>query len=209
MHLHELRVGTLAHCESSNVFQKCEILTSHFLHFGVVCKSPYVMARNMFQEDDNLWEVSTIDITQPANTWTFSKNSLYIGSDRYKLSKRDQYRTTFELGMFDLHFNYLRLKYEEQSCAYNHNFSYHSYLRSAIEDHVRQSKPGSDIICPPILTPWLWRTLFGYLHNRKSRKVFWDTWCELPQSGRPLPDYPPLSCASLVDFRINIYFTKH
>jgi hypothetical protein len=106
---------------------------------------------NDFAKDQEFWDELTAPVDS-YSTWSFSSNMFYIGSSGFALSDDDNYRASFELGLFDVHYTYWRSRAQN-----THSYFYHTRLRSAVEAYFN-NQTGRSFICPPILQPWLWRT---------------------------------------------------
>jgi hypothetical protein len=130
---------------------------------------------SLFESDEILWVQSHSPIDEPISTWWFETDVFYFANTKSTLSREDGDRTVFELAMFDIHFTYWksRREYVEGKLQYNHNFNYHSRLRSAVEHHFKQTENDA-LTSPPILTPWLWRTFSLRTHTQTGRKSFME-----------------------------------
>jgi hypothetical protein len=121
---------------------------------------------NISTEDEQLWEQSHTAIQHEIKEWSFSSNYFIIGDNRYHII---DYLTLLVLGLFDIHFTYWMSMTSQLN--YSHNYFYHTRLRSAVENHFKDSV-GDSLSLPPILLPWLWRTFCLCPHTPMGRQMF-------------------------------------
>lgn len=157
---------------------------------------------DLFSEDDELWAQSVLQIDEPIQLWSFSSNTFYIGKMGLKTSEFEDSRTAFELGLFDVHFTYWLARFEREK-GYCRNYNYHARLRSKIETHFLRSNSAQ--LSPPILTPWLWRSLVMCPHTKAGR----DQFKPMLTAGRWSFDTPPCSSCTFWLVLLSLTFAKH
>jgi hypothetical protein len=123
----------------------------------------------VFCTDDSLWNESKTLHPRPFIQWNFGYNSFWIGDTCCNLHPNGL--TAFELALFDVHFLYWCSRVDDGQHQYTHNYNYHTRLRSSLEDHFLQTKR-NELLCPEVLTPWLWRTFCGCPHTPEGREMF-------------------------------------
>ncbi|KAF8808584.1 cysteine proteinase [Phlegmacium glaucopus] len=117
------------------------------------------------QNDDTIWETAQqASFLLPPREWTFGANVAMFGANLYHVDEASLY----ELALLDIHAQYWESNIKEVLPRYYRGLQFN------VERCFQSSNSLTIRHMPSFLNPWLSRTIFRKIHNKKGRYMMLD-----------------------------------
>jgi hypothetical protein len=135
---------------------------------------------NCETEDQRIWTQSKADQTKYRGAqWLFEPGTLYICEEEAILTIQVNSQVHSELALFDMMCIFWEMapflaEHHTLDLYFHRMAQYHSLLHHNITRVLKDAGSNEHNTSPPLLRPWLRRSLFRYQHDDESRKKLQD-----------------------------------